>query len=166
MKPYSRKASVLWLGTRLRGKGAIRTPNAALKMAMHASDGDARRRGTNPTELIAAAHAGSFSLTLANELGEAGYNPRQIDTTATVTMEHAAGWTMTQIHLDVIAEVPRVAKCDFVDATLRAKANCPVSRALTANISMRALLTRREADGGLKPRVGRKIPASRKAARN
>ena len=143
MKPYSRKASVLWLGTRRRGKGAISTPSAALKMALYAAGGDIKRRGTNPSELIAAAHAGSFSLTLANELDEAGYSPRQIDTTATVTMEDiAAAWTMTQIHLDVIATVPRVAECDFVDAALRAKANCPISRVLNANISMRAKLTR------------------------
>jgi osmotically inducible protein OsmC len=143
MKVYTRKATVLWLGTRQRGKGAISTPSAALKMALHAAGSNNKRRGTNPPELIAAAHAGSFSLSLANELGEAGYCPRQIDTTAMVTMENiAAGWTMTQIHLDVIAAVPKVAECDFVDAALRAKANCPISRALNANISMRAKLSR------------------------
>jgi osmotically inducible protein OsmC len=76
-------------------------------MALFAAGGDIKRQGTNPPELVAAAHAGSFSVTLANELGVAGYRPRQIDTTATVTMEDmAAGWTMTQIHLDVIAAVP------------------------------------------------------------
>jgi osmotically inducible protein OsmC len=64
----------------------------------------------------------------------------------------AAGWTMTQIHLDVIAAVPRVAECDFVDAALRAKANCPISRALNANISMRAKLNRREAPPRIKSR--------------
>src|SRR5439155_1357522 len=141
MKPYSRKASVLWLGTRQRGKGAISTPSAVLKRAPYASGSDIKRRGTNPPELFAAAHAGSFSRTLANELGEAGYSPRQIDTTATVTMENiAAGWTMTQIHLDVIATVPKVAQFDFIDAALRAKANCPISRSLNANISMCANL--------------------------
>ncbi len=143
MKPYARQASVRWLGTRQRGKGAINTPNAALKMALFATDGHSKRRGTNPPELVAAALAGSFSLSLANELGEAGYKPRQIDTTATVSMENiAAGWTLTQIHLDVTAAVPRVAECDFVDAALQAKANCPISRALNANISMRAKMTR------------------------
>jgi len=86
MKPYTRQASVLWLGTRQRGKGAVSTPSAVLKKAPYASGSDIQWRGTNPPELIAAAHAGSFSMTLANELGEAGYNPRQIDTTATVTM--------------------------------------------------------------------------------
>ena len=143
MKPYTRKASVLWQGTRQRGKGAISTPSAALKKVPYASGSGLRRRGTSPPELIAAANAGSFSMTLANELGEAGYHPRQIDTTATVTMEDiAALWTMTQIHLDVVATVPKVAECDFVDAALRAKANCPVSRARNPNISMRAKLSR------------------------
>ena len=122
-------------------------------MALFAAGGDIKRQGTNPPELVAAAHAGSFSVTLANELGVAGYRPRQIDTTATVTMEDmAAGWTMTQIHLDVIAAVPRVAECDFVDAALRAKANCPISRALNANISMRAKLNRRDVPPRVKPR--------------
>ena len=151
MKPYTRKASVLWLGTRQRGTGAISTPSAVLKKVPYASGSDLRRRGTNPPELIAAAHAGSFSLSLANELGAAGYSPRRIDTVATVSMEHlAAQWTMTQIHLDVIAAVPMVSECDFVDAALRAKANCPISRALNANISMRAQLARRDGAGRFK----------------
>ena len=143
MRPYTRKASVLWLGSRQRGKGAISTPSAVLRKAPYGSGGNGKRRGTSPAELLAAAHAGSFSMTLAHELGEAGFRPRQIDATATVTMEaNAAGWTLTQIHLDVVATVPKVAECDFVDAALRAKANCPVSRALNPNISMNAKLLR------------------------
>ena len=143
MKQHAGKAAVLWLGTRAHGKGAISTANSALNLVLHAAGGDNKRRGTNPPELIAAAHAGSFSLSLANELGEAGYSPHRIDTVATVTMENIVpGWTMTQIHLDVVATVPKVSECDFVDAALRAKANCPISRALNANISMRAQLAR------------------------
>jgi lipoyl-dependent peroxiredoxin len=162
MKPYARKASVVWLGTSQRGKGAISTPSAALSLALHAANGDTKRSGTNPPELMAAAHAGSFTLTLANELAKAGYRPRQIDTTATITMENlTAGWTLTQIDLEVIAAVPRVAECAFVDAALRAKANCPISRALNANISMRARLNRRETLQGTKPR--RKSGLSRPA---
>jgi len=146
MKPYTRKASVLWSGAGRRGKGAVSTPSGALKMALYASAVDSKRPGTNPTELVASAHAGSFSLTLANEIGEAGYSPRQIDTSATVTMENlTGGWTLTQVHLDVVATVPRIAESDFVDAALRAKANCPISRALNANISMRAKLSHPEA---------------------
>ncbi len=144
---------MLWLGTRQHGKGAITTPSAVLKKAPYACGSDMKRKGTNPPELIAAAHAGSFSMTLANELTEAGYSARQIDTTATVTMEHIfAGWTMTQIHLDVIATVPKVAQCDFVDAALRAKANCPISRSLNANISMRAKLSPRGPAERLRPK--------------
>ena len=152
MKPYTRKASAIWRGGHRRGGGVITTPSAVLQRESYTFGGEAVRRGTSPPELIAAAHAGSFSMTLANELGEAGYRPRQIDTTATVTMEDvAAGWTMTQIHLDVVATVPKVAQCDFVDAALRAKANCPISRSLNANISMRAELSQREAPAPLLP---------------
>jgi len=152
MKPYTRKASVLWLGTRRRGKGAVSTPSGGLKMALFATAGDIKRPGTNPTELVACAHAGSFSLTLANEIGAAGYSPSQIDTSATVTMENlTGGWTLTQVHLDVVATVPKIAESDFVDAALRAKANCPISRALNANISMRAKLSHSQTLAGMKP---------------
>ncbi len=145
MKSYARYASVRWLGTGQRGKGAINTPFAALKMAADATDGVLKRNGTNPPELVAAAAAGSFSLTLASELAEAGYKSRQIDTIATVTMEHLAnGWTLTQIDLNVTAAVIKVAECDFVDAALQAKANCPILRALNANISMSAKLNRNQ----------------------
>lgn len=145
MKTYARHASARWLGTRQRGKGAINTPAATLKVALHPADGDGKVHGTNPAELMAAAIAGSFSLTLADELGQAGYKPRQIDTQATVTLEHlAGGWTLTQILLAVTATVPRAAECDFVDATLRAKANCPISRAINASTLMNAKLTRKE----------------------
>ena len=121
-------------------------------MALYATGGDSKRRGTNPTELMASAHAGSFALSLAHELSEAGFSPRRIDTTATVTLEEiAAVRIMTQVHLDVVATVPRVAECDFVDVALRAKANCPISRALNANISMRARLSRREPASKVKP---------------
>lgn len=143
MKPYTRQASVRWLGKGQHAKGANDTSRSALQITLCSKHRDRKRRGVNPPQLIAAAHAGSFSLTLANELEEAGYHPRQIDTTATVQMEYISqGWTLTQIHLDVMARVPKVAECDFVDAALQAKANCPISRALNANISMRANLNR------------------------
>jgi len=176
VKSFTRKASVSWRGSRRRGKGAISTPSALLDEAPYGSGGEPRRRGTSPPELIAAAHAGSFSMTLAKELDEAGYRPRQIDTTATVTMEAlASAWTLTQIHLDVMATVPRVAQCDFVDAALRAKANCPISRSLNANISMRATLSQCGATTRLPPQRNRsaagsgsprKIGSRRSGARN
>ena len=145
MKPFTRKASVSWQGSHAHGKGTMSTTSAALNKApySHGRHIDSKGKGTDPPELIAAAHAGSFSIALANELGGAGYSPDQIDTTATVTMENTSpGWTMTQIHLDVIAVVPRAPQCDFIDATLRAKASCPISRLLNANFSMRAKLKR------------------------
>ncbi len=147
MKSFTRDASVSWLGTHQHGKGAITTQSDVLKNAPCVSGMRLESpSGTNPPELIAAAHAGSFSMTLASELAKAGYSPDQIDTTATVTMEDlATGWTMTQIHLDVIATVPDAVQCDFIDAALRAKLNCPVSRLLSANISMAAKLKLRAA---------------------
>jgi lipoyl-dependent peroxiredoxin len=167
MKPYARTASVLWSGTRQRGKGIISTPRAALRMPLYAAANNGQRQGTNPPELIAAAHAGSFSLTLANELAEAGYSPRQIHTTATVTMERtAATWTMTQIHLDVVAAVPKVAQCDFVSAALQAKANCPISRALNANISMRAKQSDHNAAARIEPRLDPATPRAVKARKH
>ncbi len=167
MKPFARTASVRWLRTRRRGQGAIRTPNAALKVALYTAGGHFKQRGTDPPELLAAAHAGSFALTLANELAEAGYPPRQIETTATVTMaNHSSGWTVAQIDLDVVAGVPSVAECDFVDAALRAKANCPISRVLNANISMRARLSRREPAPRLAHRRASRLRRSGKTTRS
>ena len=158
MRSFTLDASVSWLGTHQHGKGAITTQSDVLKNApcvsgLHVGQ-SGQRRSTNPPELIAAAHAGSFSMALASELGKAGYSPDQIDTTATVTMEDiAAGWTMTQIHLDVVATVPDAVQCDFIDAALRAKMTCPISRLLSAKISMAARLKRR-ATAGRKIRAG------------
>lgn len=162
-----RQASVVWWGTPHRGRGVITTPSVVFKRASYAFGSNSERRGTNPPELIAAAHAGSFSMTLANELGEAGHRPKQVQTTATVTMEKmATGWTLTQIHLDVVAAVSKVAQCDFVDAALRAKANCPISRALNANISMRAKLSCREAPPRIKPRRNSRTSGPGKVRKN
>ena len=147
MKPFTRTASVIWEGSHQHGEGAITTQSAVLKKARYVSDHQRTGgKGTNPPELIAAAHASSFSMALANELGHAGYCPEHIDTTATVTMEHiAAGWTMTLIHLDVVAWVPRAAHCDFIDAAVRAKTSCSISRLLHAKVSMAARLKCRPA---------------------
>jgi len=145
MKPFSRAASVVWEGSHQHGEGAITTQSAILKNAPYVSEKHFERgKGTNPPELLAAAQASSFSTALANELGQAGYCPEEIDTTAIVTMEFtAAGWTMTRIHLDVVASVPRAAQCDFIDAAVRAKMSCSISRLLQAKVSMFAKLKRR-----------------------
>jgi osmotically inducible protein OsmC len=114
---------------------------------------------TNPSELIAAAHAASFSMTLADELHATGYIAHQIDTTATVTMERiGTRRAMTQVHLDVVATVPDGEQFEFVDAALRAKANCPVSRLLIANISMQAKLKPGSEPGPLPKKSKRSRP--------
>jgi len=154
----------MWRGTRQDGKGAITMPSAALPQAPYFFDTQLNPgKGANPPEIIAAAHAGSFSMALASELEQAGYTPEQIDTTATVTMENiAAAWTFTHIHLDVIATVPNAAQCDFIDAALRAKSNCAVTRLLSANISMHAKLKRRAQQGRLLPQGNTKVGLSMK----
>ena len=117
--------------------------SGVLKQARYASNIPLKETPADPTELIAAAQAGSFSLALSNELRLAGSAPGNIVTTATVTLEHlAAGWTIMKIHLNVIARLPKVTQGEFIDATLHAKASCFVSRLLRANISMNAKLER------------------------
>lgn len=96
---------------------------------------------TNPVELIAAAQASSFSLALAKELELKSAVKGEIITTATVTLEHlAAGWTIMNLHLNVAARLPKVTQSKFIDATVRAKTNCLVSRLLRVTISMTAKL--------------------------
>jgi len=143
LKAFIGKASVIWTGNHKRGKGAITTSSAVLTRARYGSGLENRRQATHPSELIAAAHAASFSMTLADELAIGGYVPQRIDTTATVTTKYVATrWTMSQIHLEIIAAVREIEPSEFVDAALRAKVNCPVSRLMTANISMQAKLNR------------------------
>lgn len=143
MKLIMRKASVQWKGGSNGGARTITTESGALKQA-HYSPGIPFRGNsgtTNPAELIAAAHAASFALALSNELGLASAARGDIVTTATVTLEHlAAGWTIMNIHLNVIARLPRLTQGEFIDATVRAKTSCLVSRLLRANISMNAKL--------------------------
>jgi osmotically inducible protein OsmC len=142
MKLIMRKASVRWKGGSNGGARTITTESGALKLTHYSSGIPARREsGTNPGELIAAAHAASFALALSDELGLAGAARGDIVTAATVTLEHlAAGWTIINIHLNVIARLPRLTQGEFIDATVRAKTSCLVSRLLKANISMHAKL--------------------------
>ncbi|MGA8268251.1 MAG: OsmC family peroxiredoxin, partial [Candidatus Acidiferrales bacterium] len=97
--------------------------------------------GTNPEELIAAAHAGCFTMALSAQLSTVQLTPEQISTTATLTLEKLdAGWTISKIHLDVSAKVPGASAEAFQSAAASAKANCPVSRLLKAEITMSAKL--------------------------
>jgi osmotically inducible protein OsmC len=137
-----RKASVQWKGNRNGGGQLTTTESGMLKEArLSSSIPPKENSATNPAELIAAAHAGSFSLALANELGLTGSASGLILTTATVSLEHSpTGWTIMNIHLNVVARLPKVTQGKFIDAAVRAKTDCLISRLLRANISMSAKL--------------------------
>ena len=137
-----RKASAVWRGGLKEGKGAISTESGVLSQTQYSfSTRFESGVGTNPEELIAAAHAGCFSMALSAELGKAGITPESIQTTATVTMERLeAGWTVTQVHLDVAARIPGADPAKFTAAANAAKAGCPISRLLNATITMDARL--------------------------
>jgi osmotically inducible protein OsmC len=137
-----RKASAIWQGDLKSGKGGISAPsgvmtNAAYTFATRFED----RPGTNPEELVAAAHAGCFSMALSGELGKAGMTPERIETTAAVTLETVDGKpTVTKSHLTVKARVPGADPAKFIEVANRAKAGCPISRLLKAEITMEAKL--------------------------
>jgi len=137
-----RKASAVWQGNLKGGKGTISTDSGVLSSAQYSfgtrfEDG----KGTNPEELIAAAHAGCFSMAFSAQLGEANLTPDRIETTATVTLEkNAAGFEVTASHLDVKAKVPGASQEAFDKAANNAKAGCPISRLLNAKITMSATL--------------------------
>ena len=144
MQLIIRKAAVQW---KLGSKGDTRivsTGSGVLQNARYASGDPLKENSvTDPAELIAAAHAGSFSLALGKELKLASSASGNIVTTATVTTEHlATGWTITNIHLNVIAKLPKVTQSEFIDATVRAKTSCVISQLLRATISMNAKLTK------------------------
>jgi len=137
-----RKASAVWNGGLKDGKGQISTESGVLSDTQYSfstrfEDG----KGTNPEELIAAAHAGCFSMALSGQLGNAGMTAESINTTATVRLEKTdAGFTITSVHLDVTARIPGASQEAFETAANNAKAGCPVSRLLKAEITMDAKL--------------------------
>ena len=138
----NRNASAVWKGTLHEGEGTLSTESGVLSETQYSyRNSFVDGIGTNPDELIAASLGGCFSMALSNELGLAGFHPENIETTATATLEDlAAGWTVTQVQLDVHANVPDASQARFMDAALAAKTNCPMSRLLKTNISMTASL--------------------------
>jgi osmotically inducible protein OsmC len=137
-----RKASAQWRGSLKDGKGTISTDSGVLSDTQYSfTSRFAEGKGTNPEELIGAAHAGCFSMALSNELGSAGLTPDSIQTTATVTLDKTeAGFAITAVHLDVAARVPGASPQAFEAAAASAKSNCPVSKLLKAEITMTAKL--------------------------
>ncbi len=133
-----RKASAVWNGSLKEGKGTISTDSKVLSNAQYSfSTRFENGIGTNPEELIAAAHAGCFSMALSAQLGNAGITPESIETTAAVSLEKTdAGFTVTKVHLDVTAKIPGANAAAFETAAQNAKAGCPISRLLKAEITM------------------------------
>jgi lipoyl-dependent peroxiredoxin len=137
-----RKASAIWKGGLKDGKGSVSSGSGALNNTPYSfTTRFENTPGTNPEELIAAAHAGCFSMALSAQLGNASLTPSSIETTATLTMEKLdSGWTITAVHLDVVGHVPNADQAAFQKAADNAKSGCPVSKVLNAKITMNAKL--------------------------
>lgn len=137
-----RTASAVWTGGLKDGKGTISTQSGVLSDTQYSfSTRFENGKGTNPEELIAAAHAGCFTMALSAQLGTMNFTPQSLRTTAALTLEKLeAGWTISKIHLDVRAQIPGISAAAFESAAASAKANCPVSRVLRADITMTASL--------------------------
>lgn len=129
-----RSASAVWRGGLKDGKGTIGTQSGVLKDAQYSfSTRFENGIGTNPEELIAAAHAGCFTMALSAQLDSAGTKPDELNTTAVVTMEKTEdGPTVTKIHLTTRAKVPGIEKERFDELAKKAKEGCPISRLLKA----------------------------------
>jgi len=137
-----RKGSAVWKGGLKDGKGTVSSTSGVLSNTPYSfTTRFENTPGTNPEELIAAAHAACFSMALSAQLGGANLTPESITTTATLTMEKLeAGWTIAAVHLDVSARVPNADANAFHKAAENAKAGCPVSKVLNAKITMSAKL--------------------------
>jgi osmotically inducible protein OsmC len=137
-----RKASAVWKGGLKDGKGTISSDSGVLKDTKYSfSTRFEGEPGTNPEELIAAAHAGCFSMALSAQLGGLGFTPEQIATQAAVTLDKVdAGFAITAVHLTVRARIPGADAAKFQQAADAAKSGCPVSKVLNAKITMDAQL--------------------------
>ena len=133
-----RSASAMWNGDLRSGKGSISTDSGVLSDTQYSfSTRFESGKGTNPEELIAAAHAGCFSMALSAQLGEAGLVAQSIKTKATVTLEKGdGGFAITAVHLDLIARIPGASAQQFDTAAENAKKGCPVSKLLNATITL------------------------------
>ena len=137
-----RNASAHWEGGLKDGKGTVSTESGVLSGTQYSfSTRFESGKGTNPEELIAAAHAGCFSMALSGQLGNAGLTAQSIDTTATVTFEKLeAGFTVTEVNLKLVAKIPGADKAAFETAANNAKTGCPISRLLNTKITLDAQL--------------------------
>ena len=132
------KSTVVWQGSAKEGKGEITTESGVLKNSVYTYGTRFEENpGTNPEELIAAAHAACFTMATADELGSAGITPERLQTVATVTLSTEGNEPeVSQIHLDITAKLPNSDKDAFEKAANSAKENCPISRLMNADISL------------------------------
>ena len=137
-----RTASAVWKGGLKDGKGTVSTASGVLSNTQYSLGTRFEQgTGTNPEELIAAAHAGCFAMALSAQLGEAGLVAEIIEVSARVTLEKVtAGWTVTKSHLELAAKIPGAGAAAFEKAAQDAKAGCPISRLLNAEITLSAKL--------------------------
>jgi osmotically inducible protein OsmC len=138
-----RTAIAVWTGSLKEGNGNLTAPGGALKATPYSfASRFASGNGTNPEELIAAAHSGCFAMALSAELGGAGFTPERLEVTAEVTLDNVPpkGWTITASHLTLNAKVPGIDAKKFDEIAAGAKANCPISRVLNAEITLTSKL--------------------------
>jgi osmotically inducible protein OsmC len=137
-----RTATAQWQGDLKAGKGAISTASGVLNKTQYSfSTRFENGVGTNPEELVAAAHAGCFTMALSAQLGTAGLTPESLETTCTITLEKVAdGFAITESHLDLKARVPGATREQFDTAVNNAKSGCPVSKLYKTNITLTSTL--------------------------
>ncbi|MBA3919972.1 MAG: OsmC family peroxiredoxin [Gemmatimonas sp.] len=140
-----RTGSAVWNGTIKDGSGSLTTPSGVLSSTPYSFkmrfEDETGRSGTNPEELIAAAHAGCFSMALSGQLTKAGFTPESLATSAAVTLEQKdGGFAITKVHLTLEAKVPGITEAQFQELAGAAKAGCPVSKVLNAEITLAATL--------------------------
>lgn len=137
-----RKATAIWQGNLKEGKGILSTESGILDKSQYSfSTRFENGKGTNPEELLAAAHAGCFAMALSNELGNAGITPKSLEATATLSLGKGSdGFSITKSHIDLVADIPGADKAKFEKAVKAAETGCPVSKLFKAEISVSARL--------------------------
>lgn len=137
-----RKASAVWQGDLKSGKGTLSSDSGVLKQTAYSFHSRFENGiGTNPEELLAAAHAGCFTMALSGQLGNAGLTAKKLETTATISLEKVGdSFSITKSHLDLVASVPGADQAKFDAAVKAAETGCPVSKLLKAEITVNAKL--------------------------
>ena len=137
-----RKASAVWSGGLKDGKGTLSTASGVLKETQYSFSARFENgAGTNPEELLAAAHAGCFTMALSGQLGKAGLTAQKLETTATVTLgKDGEGFSISKSHLDLVAHIAGADQAKFDEAVKNAETGCPVSKLFKAEITVSAKL--------------------------